>query len=187
MALGSNLGDRRQNIESAYKLIEERVGRVTSSSAFYYSKPVGFASEHDFVNSVCEVRTDLEAEDLLEVIQEIEREMGRVQKSDLGGYADRIIDIDWILAGDRVINTPRLVVPHPRMHERDFVLLPLDEIAPTMPVVTKSARELARELKAQYTRKVVGLHYHFFIYFCSTGQKRVTALWLFLEKGTTIF
>ncbi|HHU96182.1 MAG: 2-amino-4-hydroxy-6-hydroxymethyldihydropteridine diphosphokinase [Bacteroidota bacterium] len=157
LALGSNLGDRRQNIESAYKLIEERVGRVTSSSAFYYSKPVGFASEHDFVNSVCEVRTDLEAEDLLEVIQEIEREMGRVQKSDLGGYADRIIDIDWILAGDRVINTPRLVVPHPRMHERDFVLLPLDEIAPDVihPLLQKSARELARELKEHNTTRKV--------------------------------
>ncbi len=148
MALGSNLGDRRQNIEAAYKLIEERVGRVTSSSAFYFSKPVGFESEHDFMNSACEVRTDLDADSLLEVIQGIEQELGRVHKSDSGGYTDRIIDIDWILAGDRVINTPRLVVPHPRMHERDFVLIPLNEIAPNAihPLLQKSVRELAGEL-----------------------------------------
>jgi 2-amino-4-hydroxy-6-hydroxymethyldihydropteridine diphosphokinase len=150
LALGSNLGDRQRNIETAYKLIEERVGRVTSSSAFYFSKPVGFASEHDFVNSACEVRTDLNAEELLEAIQGIERDMGRVQKSDSGGYADRIIDIDWILAGERVINTPRLVVPHPRMHERDFVLLPMNEIAPNAihPLLQKSVRELTEELSS---------------------------------------
>ncbi|MDI9605319.1 MAG: 2-amino-4-hydroxy-6-hydroxymethyldihydropteridine diphosphokinase [Bacteroidota bacterium] len=148
LALGSNLGDRRRNIETAYTLIEERVGRISSSSALYFSKPVGFVSEHDFVNSVCEVRTDLDVENLLEAIQGIEREMGRVRKSDSGGYSDRIIDIDWILAGDRVINTPRLVVPHPRMHEREFVLLPLNEIAPNAihPLLQKSIRELTGEL-----------------------------------------
>ncbi|MGI6572996.1 MAG: 2-amino-4-hydroxy-6-hydroxymethyldihydropteridine diphosphokinase [Fermentimonas sp.] len=151
LALGSNLGDRLRNIEMAYKRIEERVGRVTSSSAFYFSKPVGFESEHDFVNSACEVRSNLDIDSLFEAIQGIEKEMGRVRKSDAGGYTDRIIDIDLLLAGDRVINTPRLVIPHPRMHERDFVLLPLNEIAPNAihPVLQKSIQELTEELRSK--------------------------------------
>lgn len=159
LSLGSNLGDRRRNIETAYKLMEERVGRLTSSSAFYFSKPVGFESKHDFVNSACEVRSCLDISSIFEAIQGIEKEMGRIRQSDSSGYSDRIIDIDLLLAGDRVINTPRLVIPHPRMHERDFVLLPLNEIAPNVihPLFQKSIRELVEELSCHNS------HFHLFL------------------------
>lgn len=148
LALGSNLGNRQQNIETAYRKIEERIGRITSFSAFYYSSPVGFESEHDFVNSVCEVMCKLNIYSLFAEIQSIEKEMGRHSKSRAGEYADRIIDIDLLLAENRVISTPGLTVPHPRMHLRSFVMDPLCEIAPEVvhPVLRKTIRQLKEEL-----------------------------------------
>ncbi|MFA5649632.1 MAG: 2-amino-4-hydroxy-6-hydroxymethyldihydropteridine diphosphokinase [Proteiniphilum sp.] len=148
LALGSNLEDRQENIKAAYRKIEERIGRITSFSAFYYSRPVGFESEHDFVNSVCEVVSELSIHDLFAKVQAIEKEMGRHRKSRGEEYADRIIDIDLLLAGNRVINTPELTVPHPRMHLRHFVMDPLLEIAPEVvhPVLRKTIRELKAEL-----------------------------------------
>lgn len=148
LALGSNLGNKQKNIEQALDKIEERIGSITSLSAFYLTAPLGFESENIFVNCVCEVVTYIDTQRLFAITQDIEKEMGRAHKSKEGQYADRIIDIDLILAGDQVIDTAELTVPHPRFHTRSFVLDPLYEIAPDFihPLLEKSIRELREEL-----------------------------------------
>ncbi len=148
LSLGSNLGNKQKNIERAYKEIEKRIGTIVSKSAFYCTQPVGFESENEFVNSVCEVNTSLNAHTVLKETQEIEKEIGRVTKSKNQHYEDRIIDIDLLLFADTIIEEINLIIPHPRLHLRDFVLTPLAEIAPDVihPVFNKSILELKREL-----------------------------------------
>lgn len=147
LSLGSNLGDKEENIIKAYKKIEKQIGEIKSSSAFFYSSPVGFKSNNNFVNTTCEVITDIDINKAFAITQLIEKEIGRVEKSLYNQYSDRIIDIDIILAGDMVMNTPKLTIPHPRFHERNFVLTPLCEIAPDVihPVLKKSVREIKNE------------------------------------------
>jgi 2-amino-4-hydroxy-6-hydroxymethyldihydropteridine diphosphokinase len=149
LALGSNLGDKQKNIEEALDKIAERIGNIVSLSAFYLTSPAGFQSANIFVNCVCEVTTYVNTDRLFSITQNIEKEIGRMDKSKNGQYADRIIDIDLILAGDLVIDTPELTVPHPRFHTRAFVLDPLYEIAPDLvhPLLGKSVRELRAELE----------------------------------------
>lgn len=144
LSLGSNLGDKQKNIETAYEKIEEQIGNIVSVSALYLSNPVGFTSDNIFVNSVCEVDANLDVYTTFAIIQDIENEIGRGVKSSDGIYADRIIDIDILLADQLVIQSPELVIPHPRMHLRKFVLDPLCEIAPNVvhPILEKSVREL---------------------------------------------
>ena len=126
--LGTNLGDKRKNITEAIKNIGELVGDVVRQSALYETEPWGFRSDNRFVNAAVCVDTQLSPRRLLEVTQRIEREMGRTLKSDGGEYHDRIIDIDILLYGDLHIDEPDLKIPHPLMHERDFVMTPLNEI-----------------------------------------------------------
>ena len=128
LSLGSNLGDREAVLLEAVKRIDERVGKVLVRSSFYYSKPQGFVSENDFVNLVVRCSTSLSPYEVLWLTQEIERELGRTQKSHDGIHHDRTIDIDILIYGDEDINTPELVSPHPLMRERDFVMIPLREI-----------------------------------------------------------
>ena len=128
LGLGSNLGDRRQNIEKAVTLIGERVGVVICQSSLIETEPWGFDSENTFLNGVILVETALTPRQLLKVTQKIERDMGRRQKSVSGGYADRIIDIDILLYDDLTVDEPDLKIPHPLMHQRDFVMRPLKEI-----------------------------------------------------------
>jgi 2-amino-4-hydroxy-6-hydroxymethyldihydropteridine diphosphokinase len=128
LGLGSNLGNKKNNIDSAINRIELKVGDVIRRSSYYTSAPWGFDSEHDFVNVVICVDTELLPLDLLSQIKEIEREMGRKEKSVDGCYADRVIDVDILLYEDMVIDLPELKVPHPQMKERDFVMKPLNEI-----------------------------------------------------------
>jgi 2-amino-4-hydroxy-6-hydroxymethyldihydropteridine diphosphokinase len=151
LALGSNLGDKQKNIEETLDKIEERIGSITSLSAFYLTAPVGFQSENIFVNCVCEVITHINIYELFSITQDIEKEMERAGKSKNGQYADRIIDIDLILTGDLVIDTSELTVPHPRFHTRSFVLDPLYEIAPELihPLLGKTVRELRAELNRE--------------------------------------
>ncbi|WP_414703297.1 2-amino-4-hydroxy-6-hydroxymethyldihydropteridine diphosphokinase [Proteiniphilum sp. UBA5510] len=148
LALGSNLGDKRQNIALALGKIEERIGRITSLSALYDTIPAGFFSKQNFINCVCEVDTYLNVYDIFASTQEIEKEMGRTIKSREGKYTDRIIDIDLIMAGDLIIHTPDLTIPHPLFHTRDFVLTPLCEITPDKvhPILGKTIRQLKEEL-----------------------------------------
>ena len=126
--MGTNLGDKRKNIAEAIKNIGELVGDVVRQSALYETEPWGFRSDNRFVNAAVCVDTQLSPRQLLEVTQRIEREMGRTLKSDGGEYHDRIIDIDILLYGDLHIDEPDLKIPHPLMHERDFVMTPLNEI-----------------------------------------------------------
>lgn len=128
LSLGTNLGDKRKNIAEAIKNIGELVGDIVRQSALYETEPWGFRSDNRFVNAAVCVDTQLSPRRLLEVTQRIEREMGRTLKSDGGEYHDRIIDIDILLYGDLHIDEPDLKIPHPLMHERDFVMTPLNEI-----------------------------------------------------------
>lgn len=130
LSLGTNLGDKEQNLLSAITEIDRRIGSVRAQSAFLSTEPWRFESEHTFLNAAVCVETELSPNALLRATQQIERDMGRTQKSVDGKYHDRIIDIDILLYDDLHINTKKLTIPHPRMYERDFVLIPLREILP---------------------------------------------------------
>ena len=128
VSLGSNIGDKQQNMERAIALIDDKIGSVVKKSSFYATEPVGFTSDNYFVNAAIEVKTDLPIYRILKITQKIERLMGRTQKSSKGVYHDRVIDIDILMYGNKKIHSARLTVPHPRMYERDFVMQPLREI-----------------------------------------------------------
>lgn len=128
LSLGSNLGDREEMLHRAIALIEERIGTVQRVSSFIETEPWGFHSENPFLNAACLVRTALAPEQCLERTQQIERELGRKTKSQDGIYHDRPIDIDLLMYGDLHLSTLILTLPHPRMQERDFVMIPLREI-----------------------------------------------------------
>ncbi len=128
VSLGSNIGDKQQNIERAIALIDDKIGSVVKKSSFYTTEPVGFTSDNNFINAAIEVKTDLPIYRILKITQKIERLMGRTQKSFKGVYHDRVIDIDILMYGNKEIHSARLTVPHPRMYERDFVMQPFREI-----------------------------------------------------------
>ena len=132
LSLGSNLGDREDMLNRAIALIGERVGEVQRVSSFIETEPWGFKSKHPFLNAACLVLTTLSPEECLEATQQIERELGRKKKSKNGKYHDRPIDIDLLMYDDLELSTPRLTLPHPRMKEREFVMIPLREILPTI-------------------------------------------------------
>lgn len=128
ISLGSNLGDKEQNLTSAISEIARRIGDITAQSAFLETEPWGFDSDNAFLNAAVCVETQLSPYELLHTTQQIERDLGRIQKSEQGLYHDRIIDIDILLYDDLHIQTPELTIPHPLMQQRDFVLIPLKEI-----------------------------------------------------------
>lgn len=132
LGLGSNLGDRRWNIAEAIRLIGERVGQVTRQSSFIETEPWGFQSDNRFLNAVIRCETERTPREVLRLTQQIERDMGRhkMVNCQLSNrkYADRPIDIDILLYDDLTIDEPDLKIPHPLMHERDFVMTPLEEI-----------------------------------------------------------
>lgn len=113
---------------TAAALLAERVGDVLALSGFYETEPWGFQSDNTFLNAALQLETSLSPLELLKATQQIELEMGRTQKSN-GAYHDRIIDIDILLYDDLILQTPELTLPHPLMHERQFVMEPLAEIA----------------------------------------------------------
>jgi len=131
LGLGSNLGDKELYLKLAIGLITSEIGGIVRQSAFISSEPWGFNSDNEFLNAVVLVETDLLPMDLLEKTQEIERRLGRAEKSTTA-YFDRPIDIDILLYDNLIIDEPTLKIPHPLITERDFVLVPLVEISPDL-------------------------------------------------------
>lgn len=149
LALGSNQGDRKALLDAARAACDTSLGRVTGCSDYIETAPWGFSSPHPFLNAVLELETELSPIDILERTQEIERQLGRQTKSSAAGYQDRPIDLDLLLYDDLVLETPRLTLPHPLMHLRDFVLEPLQQLAPTLrhPLLGLSIAELYSRLQ----------------------------------------
>lgn len=138
LGIGTNLGNREENLHTVLCLLDKRLGERLACSSVYRSAPVGFDSDNEFANIVTVYDTNYTAEQLLVITQQIECEMGRTEKSINGIYHDRIIDIDLLYAyslspvtSEHIpysCSTPTLVLPHPRMKERDFVMIPLEEV-----------------------------------------------------------
>ena len=146
LQLGSNLGDREQLIKDAIKFINEKLGKVLSYSKIYESDPWRVDGQKNYLNQILEAHSSLSAEDSLKVLQDIENELGRVR---LEKWGERLIDIDIIFFNNDIIANSDLCVPHKHMHERNFVLIPLNEIAPQYvhPKYNKTVADLLEESK----------------------------------------
>src|SRR5262245_50131636 len=126
---GGNMGDREQYLATARNLIEEDCGKISNASALYETEAWGKTDQPSFLNQALELKTELNAKQLIRHILKLEKKMGRVREEK---YGSRIIDIDILLFNDQVVATPFLKVPHPEMQNRRFVLTPLVEIAPAI-------------------------------------------------------
>jgi 2-amino-4-hydroxy-6-hydroxymethyldihydropteridine diphosphokinase len=147
LSLGTNLGDRESNLETALTLIGQKVGTVKAVSAVKETEPWGFESTNRFMNMAVKVSTELDPKQALLTTQEIENLMGRTEKTTSDGYKDRIIDIDLLMYDNLILETPELTLPHKFMHKRRFVLEPLEEIAPHLvhPILGKTVKALLEE------------------------------------------
>ena len=145
LGLGSNLGDRKENLDRALGYLSQRL-RVIGKSSVYDTEPMENPAQPRFLNMVCQAKTMLKPEDLLTLAKGIERKIGRLPGRP---NSPRPIDIDILFYGDEVVKTPELTIPHPRLTQRAFVLVPLAEIAPALvhPENKKTANELLKELK----------------------------------------
>ena len=145
LSLGSNLGQREQFLQEALKLIQNRIGGIESVSRYYESEAWGFSSAYNFYNCCLSLQTTIEPLPLMDLLLEIEQEMGRLRQG--MGYSDRVIDIDMLFYGERQLDHPRLTLPHPTMGDRRFVLAPLAEIAPLLihPEAGKSITKMLQE------------------------------------------
>ena len=154
LMLGSNLGDRMENVQLAEKMISEGIGEVKKSSAFYETEPWGIINQPSFYNKLLLVETIYCALEVLKLSMKIEQLMGR-HRTEENRWKERIMDIDIIYFDEQIIQLPELYLPHPRLHLRNFVLLPLMELAPNLihPVLKKTTIEMLNEcadsLKAQ--------------------------------------
>lgn len=152
VALGSNLGDREGNLRRALELLSQNGVEIVKISKFIETEPYGVIDQPRFLNGVCQVKTVLKPLELLRLLLAVEKEMGRVR---LRHWGERNIDLDLLLYEDVIIDTEELRLPHPDMVNRDFVMLPLAEIAPELKhhVLDKTMAELAAEFmqyKAAY-------------------------------------
>ena len=145
LSLGSNLGDRQENLDRALDFLSQRL-RLEKISSVYETEPVGNINQPRFLNLVCQAYTRLVPMELLTLVKGIERKLGRTFNKP---NTPRPIDIDILFYGEQVIETPELVIPHPRLAERAFVLIPLAEIAPDLvhSIGGKPVKELLKEVR----------------------------------------
>jgi 2-amino-4-hydroxy-6-hydroxymethyldihydropteridine diphosphokinase len=151
LGLGSNLGDRLLNLNKAIELLSEKI-QILKKSKIYVSKAVGYTDQPDFYNMVLYGKTDLSPKELFNFIKDVEKNVGRVYRFHWG---PREIDIDILFYNDLVYKSDKLNIPHPRLHERDFVLLPLIELNPKLfhPVLNKRVSDL----KGSMENSVIGV------------------------------
>lgn len=144
LALGANIGDKEKNIHLALENIDKRIGKLLALSAFYVTKAQGFDSDNLFINAACKIKTELSPLEVLEYTQVIERELGRKKKTIGGQYTDRLIDIDILFYDNQILEYSHLIIPHPHMQERDYVLKPMSDIASDFrhPILNKTIEEL---------------------------------------------
>ena len=147
ISIGSNLGDREENCKQALRLLHTNGILIKKQSRMYETEPWGIKDQPKFINMAIEVETDKEPEEFLAVLKNIENEIGRTETVKWG---PRVIDLDILFYDDLILKTPALEIPHPLLHEREFVLKPLCEIAPDKkhPVTEKTVREMLEDLKA---------------------------------------
>lgn len=141
LLLGSNLGNRNENLHKALKLIDFRCGNITRKSALYETEAWGMKNQQAFINMAVAIQTNLSPLNLLTAVKTIEIEVGRVETTKWG---PRVIDIDILLYGTEIVNLPELIIPHPYMQQRRFTLMPLIEIAANYshPVLNKTIAQL---------------------------------------------
>lgn len=151
LGLGSNLGDREGNLSKAIEQLGLAGIKVLRESPVYETEPVGYSAQHWFLNMVLETRTSLFPMQLLTRTSKVERALGRVRTIPNG---PRTVDIDILLYGNAVVHTEKLEIPHPRMHERRFVLAPLADLAPELrhPAFRKTIRQLLEAAPAEIVR-----------------------------------
>ena len=154
LGLGSNLGDRQATMEKALKLLNDTL-QIELVSSIYETEPVGYVEQPLFLNAVCRGQTELGPLQLLSLVKGIEASLGRVSSFP---NAPRVIDLDIIFFGDMTMQTPELTIPHPRLEERAFVLIPLLEIAPDLchPLSSESIEDLAARVQGREGVKQIG-------------------------------
>ena len=159
LGLGTNLGNRRTQLLHTINHLTEKAGNITAFSDFYETTPCGYLSPYPYLNAAVCLETSLFPHELLAITQQIERELGRTAKSKDRQYTDRTIDIDILMYDEQILQTPDLVLPHPLLHQRLFVLQPLTEIAPDLlhPIYNKTITELYLSLLANEMNPVTVL------------------------------
>ena len=146
---GSNMGDKNRIYVQACLLINNRCGRIVAQSSAYESEPWGFEAKEWFLNRLIVVETELEPEEMMRRLLDIETELGRVRHPEAGGYTSRTADLDILYYGSRIVLTDSLTIPHPRLHQRRFALLPMCEVAPQFvhPAFSFTQTELLRRCR----------------------------------------
>ena len=153
LALGSNVGERLEQMRSALKLLGAEGVVIVTASPVYQNRAIGMGDADPFLNAVVEVQTELGPEALLDVCLAVENKLGRVRT---GGWSPRTIDIDVLIFGQTDIDTERLQLPHPRIAERDFVLRPLADIAPELQLLGQPTKTLLDKLPLVELERVEG-------------------------------